>query len=40
MIVLYKPGRKCHLIDIALPGNKKIELKEHENLDNHGELRQ
>ena len=26
--VLYKTQRKCHLIDIALLGDKRIELKE------------
>ena len=27
MVVLYKTERKCHLINIAVPGNKRIELK-------------
>ena len=37
--MLYKNERKCHLIDIALPGGKRIELKEQEKIDNYTELR-
>ena len=39
IFVLYKTERTCHLIDIAVPGNKRIELKEHEKVDNYSELR-
>ena len=39
IVVLYKTERKCHLIDIAVPGDKKIELKEHEKIDNYSKLR-
>ena len=38
--MLYKNERKCHLIVIALPGDKRIELKEQEKIDNYTELRQ
>ena len=33
-IVLYKTERKCHVIDISVPGDKRIELKEREKIDN------
>ena len=36
--VLYKTQRKCHLIDIALLGDKRIELKEQEQIGNYTEL--
>ena len=39
IVVLYKTERKCHLIDIGVPGDKRIELKEQENIDNYCELR-
>ena len=35
----YKTGRKCHLIDIAVPEDKRIELKEHGKIKNYSELR-
>ena len=38
--MLYKNERKCYLIDIAVPGDKRIELKEQEKIDNYSELRQ
>ena len=38
--VLYKTERKCHLIDITVPGDKRIELKEQEKIDNYNNLRQ
>ena len=37
--MLYKTERKCHFIDIAVPRDKRIELKEQENVDNHSEPR-
>ena len=37
--MLYKTERKCHLIDIGVPGDKRIELKEQEKIDNYCELR-
>ena len=40
IVVLYETGKKCHLIDIAVPGDKEIELKEQENIDNYRKLRQ
>ena len=40
IVMLHKNERKCHLIDIAVPGDKRIELKEQENIDNYSELRQ
>ena len=38
--VLYKTERKCHLIDIAVPGDKRSEQKEQEKIDSYSELRQ
>ena len=38
-VVLYKAERKCHLIDIAVPGDKRTELKEQEKVHNCSELR-
>ena len=38
--MLYKHERKYHLIDITVPGDKRIELKEQEKIDNYTELRQ
>ena len=37
--MLYKTERKCHLIDIAAPGDKRTELEEEEKVDNYSELR-
>ena len=37
--VLYQIERKSHLIDITVPGDKRIELKEQEKIDNYSELR-
>ena len=31
--------KKCHLVDITVPGDKRIELKEQEKIDNYTELR-
>ena len=39
VVMLYKTERKCHLIDIAVPGDKRIELKEQEKVDIYSELR-
>ena len=39
IVVLYKTERECYLIDIAVPGDKRIELKEQEKVDNFSELR-
>ena len=38
--MLYKTERKCHIINIAVPGDKRIELKEQEKIDSYIELRQ
>ena len=38
--MLYKHERKYHLIDITVPGDKRIELKEQEKIDIYSELRQ
>ena len=40
IVVLYKTERKSHLIDIAVPVDKRIELKEQEKIDNYSELSQ
>ena len=39
IVVLYKIERKYHLIDITVNGDKKIESKEQEKIDNYRELR-
>ena len=39
IVVLYQTERKCHFIDIAVPGDKRIDLKEQEKIDNYSELR-
>ena len=36
--MLYKTRRKCHLTDIAVPGDKRTELKKQEKIDNYSEL--
>ena len=38
--VLYKNERKCHFIDISVPGDKRTELKEQKKIDNYIELRE
>ena len=40
IVVLYKNGKKYHLVDITVPGDKRIELKEQEKIDIYSELRQ
>ena len=35
IVVLYKNERKCHLIHIAVAGDKRIELKEQEKIGNY-----
>ena len=37
--VLYKTNRESHLINIVVPGDKRIVLKEQEKVDNYSELR-
>ena len=37
--MLYKTERKCELIDIAVPVDKRIELKEQEKIDSYSEVR-
>ena len=39
IVVMYRTERKGHLIDIAVSGDKRIELKEQEKVDNYSELR-
>ena len=39
IVVLYKTERKYPLIDTAVPGDNRIELKEQEKIDNYSELR-
>ena len=38
-VLLHKTERKWHLIDLAMHGDKRIELKEQEKIDNYNELR-
>ena len=40
IVVLYKTEGKCHLLDIAVPGDKRIELIEQGKIDNYSKLRQ
>ena len=40
IVVLYKTERKCHLIHIAVLGDKIIELKEQRKINNYSKLRQ
>ena len=37
IVVLYKNERKCYLIDIAVPGDKWIDLKEQEKIGNYSQ---
>ena len=39
MAMLYKTERKCYLIDIVVPWDKKIDLKKQEKVYNYCELR-
>ena len=39
MTMFYKTERKCYLIDIVVPGDKKIDLKKQEMVYNYCELR-
>ena len=39
LVVLYKTERKRHLGDIAVSGDKRIELKEQEKIGSYNELR-
>ena len=39
-MLLNTENLNCHLIDIAVPGDKRIELKEQENIDHYSQLRQ
>ena len=38
IVMVYKKERKCQLTDIAIPGDGRVELKEHEKIDNYNEL--
>ena len=39
IVIVYKKERKCQLIDIAIPGDSRVELKEHKKVDNYNELK-
>ena len=39
IVVLHKTERKFHLVDITVPGDKRIELKEQKKVGNYSELR-
>ena len=39
IVIVYKKERKCQLIDIAIPGERRVELKEHEKVDNYNKLK-
>ena len=36
----YTKLKECHLIDIAVPGDKRVELKEQEKVYNYSDIRQ
>ena len=38
-MIVYKKERKCQLLDIAIPGDSRLELKEYETVDNDNELK-
>ena len=38
VVIVYKKERKCQA-DIAIPGDSRVELKEHEKADNYNELK-
>ena len=37
--MVYKKERKCQLIDKTIPGDSRVELKEHEKVDNYNEVK-
>ena len=39
IVKVYKKERKCQLIDIAIPGDNRAELKEHKKVDKYSELK-
>ena len=39
IVIVYKKERKCQLIDIAIPEERRVELNEHEKVDNYNELK-
>ena len=39
IVIVYKKERKCQLIDIAIPGDSRVKLKEHKKVDNYNELK-
>ena len=39
IVVVHKKEQKCQLIDIAIPKGSRVELKEHEKVDNYNELK-
>ena len=38
IVIVYKKKRKCQLIDVVIPGDSRVELKEHEKVKNYNEL--
>ena len=38
-MILHKPEKRRDVIDVAVPGDKRVASKEKEKLDNYGELR-
>ena len=39
IVIVHKKERKCQLMDIAIPEDSRVELKEHEKVDNYNELK-
>ena len=39
IVIVYKNERRCHIVDVAVPGDKRVELKEQEKIEKYGDLR-
>ena len=39
IVIVHKVERKCQLTDIAVPGDKRVEMKEQEKIENYNELK-
>ena len=39
IVIVYKNERRCHIVDVAVPGDKRVEQKEQEKIEKYGDLR-
>ena len=39
IVIVYKNERRCHIVDVAVPGDKRVEQKEQEKIEKYGELK-